>query len=150
MARSKRMTAQELAASFHLGESSTSDLQEAKTPSPRTPEDNEKDKMTDEARPASATKKPNARRQGTPKAEVKPKSAAPNRGKQAVKKVSQPADDLYEIAFPEPETERKTRKTNFAFRPSDYELWNRVAKDKGISVTILIETIMNEYCSRYK
>ena len=44
--------------------------------------------------------------------------------------------------------EKKTRRAQLLFRPSDWERWSQCAHDMGCSMNALVERAMNDFCDK--
>lgn len=73
--------------------------------------------------------------------------AEPEPGAPARRPGSRTAAPAKGVEFPRAE-EKKTKRVNLAFRPSEYARWEAAARDAGVSITVFVETVLNDYCSR--
>lgn len=44
--------------------------------------------------------------------------------------------------------ETKTRRVNLLLKESDYAAWTKAAKERGVSFTVFVETVVNTYLGR--
>ena len=117
------------------------------------------EKRDTEAKPVISATEPQAEKPAEPKPEkpaaAKEKQAKPAQPKQAAKRQAapkaqtkaKPAKEEPEILFPE-KAETKTQRVNLLLKPSDHKRWTAEAKKRGVSLTVLIETVMNAYVGK--